>query len=557
MGNMPNPSELGKSFGARTESLRQNFRLNATKALPQIRAWIPHLNENVLKRTVAAGSIALLSACTAPTTAETPGNNPVAVATATETVKSDIFAKVFTPDKTPPDLTQKLNSEIKSPVTKIVGIEADDQKDPTKTADFWFVETKDTNTNYVMFKGTNGYIVSSYKVGATVNPKDGGVNVEYITGNGQTFIDFVLNKHVPKNPGESDADYQKRTTLLLSDPSYRDYIEQVLKYVGEVKSVTFTDPVSNETVSLSTNDLIAQAIQAISQSLSPDIAYAKDFPPSSPTPSSTLLVETQTAVPTVTDIPTTFPTPTSSSTPIPHPNTPTLENPTPIPTLSPAEIQQKAVKIADDMTYGQYAVVPKDLDAARKQIIHDAIEEAVFYAPYGVTADQLNDFIKSQTGGRDLRKEFDTQYSKYGITFNEVADVNLLTPDDLFNKIIYIGPFLQIRPADGLTYWHNDGIYLASNAIQPGNYLIMALVKEAIGNHVGDNVRDIVVARANTHKQTLASFGQGRVGGTISFALDAYMMGQHPNLIKGAVKDIGELIDMAFQGGIVQGITTP
>ncbi len=233
---------------------------------------------------------------------------------------------------------------------------------------------------------------------------------------------------------------------------------------------------------------------------------------------------------------------------------PTATNEAPVaPTKSPEEIRKEAKTIADQLTSGPNAVVPADLDAGRRQIIHDAIEQAVVNAPIGATANQINNFIKLRTG-RDIRQEFDAQYSRYGITYDDmIAAANLHTRADLFGSIFYIGPSPNSK--SNVTYWQNDGIHLGvyefQNTKTANIHLISSLVKEAIANHINDKVVDIVHARASMRKSTPSTIGQSYIGEDLSFAFLAFMINQHPNLAwPGGTVD--ELISFALKDKIVQ-----
>ncbi len=176
------------------------------------------------------------------------------------------------------------------------------------------------------------------------------------------------------------------------------------------------------------------------------------------------------------------------------------------PTRSPEEIRKEAKTIADQLTSGPNAVVPADLDAGRRQIIHDAIEQAGIYAPYGVNAKKVNNFITNYTRDNlgeevDLRTDFNNKFQDRGFTFDDLmSNIEIETPSDLFTSTSYIGPPLDGKEdairSDG------TGIYIPKRFFNGDmHYLSFAIVKEAMSNMIHDWVEQTTADRVNQHKK--------------------------------------------------------
>ena len=255
----------------------------------------------------------------------------------------------------------------------------------------------------------------------------------------------------------------------------------------------------------------------------------------SPSPSLAATETVTTTVPVVTP---------TAGTALPHPGTPfaipsaTETNPTATkeatatPTLSPEEIRKEAHDISVQLTTGEYAAVPADLDPARREAIRAAIEQVLIMTPYGVTPEQLNQMILKKTG-KDFRQYINNLYGKFGINFDtEMAKLRLNGPADVFYQIT-IDPYHY--SAGTFTSWSldKDTIYLAPGYESHPAYLADALFKETVANHISDNATDIrlqKIAEAQAQgkpipppSKLISGNNQLTYGGSMSFALMAYM----------------------------------
>ncbi len=283
-------------------------------------------------------------------------------------------------------------------------------------------------------------------------------------------------------------------------------------------------------------------------------------PPNTATPLPTS-TRTQTAKPTTeptaTPMPTDTPMPTPTETPPSTQAAPTAE-----PTLSPAEIQKQAHQLSIQLTTGEWAAVPQDLDPERREAIRSAIEQALIMAPYGVTAEQLNQFALKQTG-KDFRAFINDKYGTLGIDFDtEIANLHLSKPTDVFERIT-IDPNHSCDNA--FTCWmpDKDAIYLSAGFQNQPAYLTDSLFKEAEANHVSDNASAIRVKKIDEAlaqgkpvpppSNLIGGYNQVSYGESISFLLEGYML-QHwldtGHALPAGSDSISKCLTYAFDGGV-------
>ncbi len=230
------------------------------------------------------------------------------------------------------------------------------------------------------------------------------------------------------------------------------------------------------------------------------------------------------------------------------PATPTVEKPTAVPTLTPEELQQKAHQISIDMTTGQWASIPQNVDAGRREIIRAGIEKALIVYPYGITGEQLNQFVLKQTG-KDFRKYINDTYGKYGIDYDEVIKaLSVNKPEDLFAGLT-IDPNFSYGPSASWSL-EKETIFLAPGDLNGSNYpLFISLLKEAIANKASDYATSVRWERINAAQaagkpipsmsKLIGGYTQVSFGESISFAIEAVA---DPD-------DSGTFLDYAFSGG--------
>jgi hypothetical protein len=204
------------------------------------------------------------------------------------------------------------------------------------------------------------------------------------------------------------------------------------------------------------------------------------------------------------------------------------------------------------------------------QRIEQAVVEAIKYYPYGVTPEEINEFIIARTG-RDFAKHFDATWgNQVGVTYDQVMAAALAkSPKDQFKHIIKI-----YQSDNGKTFWQTTpefsgviGIQSDFLTDQPYYPLSVVLIKEANGS-----IAFFTAYHQAKNKERLFDNDDigGRIGEAISFALDAYSawyiqningnawydnnsgVGQGPGGVDGF---IDSLIDSAFRGGYLMNET--
>jgi hypothetical protein len=195
-------------------------------------------------------------------------------------------------------------------------------------------------------------------------------------------------------------------------------------------------------------------------------------------------------------------------------------------------------------------------DKAKADFIQKAVEQAIMINPYGVSAKEINDFIKSRTG-RDFAEHFNKMWgNKVGVSFEQVMAATLATsPKDVFGHITIIKP--STNPT--ASFWGTDGgwgglILIAedhtthhdySDPLHPRGEEI--LIKESYGSKAFFSAY-----KQSGYKSSINDNGVGsRIGEAISFAVDAYniyLFAQN-NSISPNDSLINYAIECAFSGG--------
>lgn len=184
-----------------------------------------------------------------------------------------LYSKEYGPNDIPSDIKAQLADKLKSNISKIIGIEAQDQKDPNKKASFYFVKTDDKT--YAMFRDKDSYRVTEYFVSARGNDDKNNpeTHIRYSTDDAKDFLDFTLGgSDFQKKEGETADEYYGRTFLDLYN--MRNDTAKLAEVFKDVSAVKIANPyVEGQVVSYSTKDkdMLARALDVFS----PSEAYAE------------------------------------------------------------------------------------------------------------------------------------------------------------------------------------------------------------------------------------------------------------------------------------------
>lgn len=318
---MNNHSEQGSNLETGIKRLGNNLQIRATLALANIIDSLPHIKKKNIGRALAVGTFGLLEAACAvkPVLQPTP---VIEAKTPESTPLPGLFFDVLSadqksPNPIPQDLLTQLNNNLTNnnrlnpnhssvTVSEIVGVEAIDPINTTKTANFFFVETNRRNQSenndphFVMFKDGQGHvIVDSYKAFASIGP-DGQVDVVYKTGDNQAFFTVHLAQKIAQN-----------------DPDFQNKIESLMNK-GAITGMDFSNPQTGDKVTLNNAaepGILARAIHALQQNavFSIPVANAAEpqtniaTPQSPSTPAATVTQEATATATTTVEPPTATP----------------------------------------------------------------------------------------------------------------------------------------------------------------------------------------------------------------------------------------------------------
>lgn len=176
--------------------------------------------------------------------------------------------KEFGPKDIPADLSSQLKDTLKSSISKIIGIEAHDPKNPDTSVPFYFVKA---DKSYVMFKNDkNQYVVDEYSVFGIVNETRNETHVLYSTFAAKTFVDFGLGGQFKRGQNETPDDYTNRVVKILKDKGVSP--EAAADIFKDTDSVTITNPYTGASVKYSKTE--PGVLAKIMDYLSPPKAYA-------------------------------------------------------------------------------------------------------------------------------------------------------------------------------------------------------------------------------------------------------------------------------------------
>ncbi len=240
------------------------------------------------------------------------------------------------------------------------------------------------------------------------------------------------------------------------------------------------------------------------------------------------------------------------------------------PTRSPEEIRKEAHELSIKLITGPNALIPSDLPPDQVGKFQAAIQDALTYYPYNLTAKTLNDFILQQSG-KDFAQHMAVTYSKYNYknyTFDlerVLKEINVNKPEDLFRSV---GIMANPNPSIPTTQWRadTDMIYYSQNDLnQYYPELFLALGKEAVANYASDYATSIRWQQIHdAHAQgkptpslnkMIGGEAQANFGEEISMAIEAYMLNQYHktgrSLSNTSVSDyMSTLLNAAFTGGV-------